>query len=84
MGLEDYKVVLYRNHSDGWVAEIPAIAGCHALVPAPEQAFAKLAELFGIIEQEYREQGKQMPAGAVESVSAQRSRHRKGAPAFHS
>jgi hypothetical protein len=25
MGFDDYKVVLYRNQPDGWVAEIPAI-----------------------------------------------------------
>jgi len=24
---DDYKVVLYRNQPDGWVAEIPAIRG---------------------------------------------------------
>jgi len=30
MGFDDYKVVLYRNQPDGWVAEIPAIPGCHA------------------------------------------------------
>ncbi len=32
MGLDDYKVVLYRNEPDGWVAEIPAIEGCYALM----------------------------------------------------
>ena len=36
MGFDDYKVVLYRNHPDGWVAEIPAIPGCHALMPTRE------------------------------------------------
>jgi predicted RNase H-like HicB family nuclease len=28
MSLDAYKVVLYRNQPDGWVAEIPSIAGC--------------------------------------------------------
>ena len=36
MGFDDYKVVLYRNHPDGWVAEIAAIPGCHALMPTRE------------------------------------------------
>jgi hypothetical protein len=34
MGFDDYKVVLYRNQPEGWVAEIPAIPGCHALADA--------------------------------------------------
>ena len=25
MGIDDYKLVIYRNQPDGWVAEIPAI-----------------------------------------------------------
>src|SRR5438105_3398775 len=33
MGFDDYKIVLYRNQPEGWVAEIPAIPGCHALMP---------------------------------------------------
>ena len=70
MAFEDYKVVLYRNQPDGWVAEIPAIAGCHALMPTPEQAFAELAEVFGMIEQEFREQGKSMPVDTTEIVHA--------------
>ena len=32
----NYKLVIYRNQPDGWVAEIPAIAGCHALMPSAE------------------------------------------------
>ena len=30
MTFDDYKVVLYRNQPDGWVADIPSIPGCHA------------------------------------------------------
>lgn len=32
MSLNDYKVVLYRNHPGDWVAEVPSIPGCHALM----------------------------------------------------
>jgi hypothetical protein len=35
--LDDYKVVLYRNQPDGWVAEIPAIPGCYALMATKEE-----------------------------------------------
>ena len=57
MSFEDYKVVLYRNQPDGWVAEIPAIPGCHALMPTPEAAVGELAQVFKLIEEEYRANG---------------------------
>jgi predicted RNase H-like HicB family nuclease len=70
MGFDDYKVVLYRNQPEGWVAEIPAIAGCHALMPTGEEALAELAQVFRMIEQEYREHGKPMPVDTTEIVHA--------------
>jgi predicted RNase H-like HicB family nuclease len=54
MSFEDYKFVVYRNQPDGWVAEIPAIAGCHALTPTAEEAVAELAAVFRLIEAEHR------------------------------
>ena len=36
MKLEDYKVVLYRQQDGSWVAEIPANAGCYALMETRE------------------------------------------------
>lgn len=70
MGFDDYKVVLYRNQPSGWVAEIPTLAGCRALMPTGEDALAELAQVFRLIEQEYREQGKPMPVGTTEIVHA--------------
>jgi len=55
IGFGDYKGVLYRNQSDGWVAEIPSIAGCHALIPTAEDALAELAAVFRLIDEEHRE-----------------------------
>lgn len=49
MGFDDYKLVIYRNQPEGWVAEIPAIAGCHALMPTAEQAVTELAQVFRLI-----------------------------------
>jgi predicted RNase H-like HicB family nuclease len=54
MGFDDYKVVLYRNQPEGWVAEIPAIPGCHALMPTREAALAELAAVFQLISEESR------------------------------
>jgi predicted RNase H-like HicB family nuclease len=70
MGLDDYKVVLYRNHPDGWVAEIPAIDGCYALMSTRELALAELAQVFEIIAAEYREKGAALPIDTTEIVHA--------------
>jgi predicted RNase H-like HicB family nuclease len=70
MGLDDYKVVLYRNHPDGWVAEVPSIRGCHALMPTREEALAELAAVFQIIADEYAERNEQLPADTTEIVHA--------------
>jgi predicted RNase H-like HicB family nuclease len=55
MGLDDYKVVLYRNQPEGWVAEIPAIQGCYALMATREEALSELERVFEMIAAEYRD-----------------------------
>jgi hypothetical protein len=49
MNLDDYKVVLYGNQPAGWVAEIPAIPGCYALMEMREEAVSELARVFEMI-----------------------------------
>jgi predicted RNase H-like HicB family nuclease len=70
MSLDDYKVVLYRNQPDGWVAEIPAIHGCYALMPTREDALAELASVFEMIAVEYSERGQLLPADSTAIVNA--------------
>jgi predicted RNase H-like HicB family nuclease len=72
MVLDDYKVVLYRNQPDGWVAEIPAIQGCYALMPTREQALAELSNVFEMIAAEYQEKGLSLPADSTAIVNAWR------------
>ena len=69
MGVDDYKVVLYRQ-DDAWVAEIPAIAGCYALMPSRDEALAELLHVYHLIEDEYRQRGKALPADTTEIVNA--------------
>jgi predicted RNase H-like HicB family nuclease len=57
MTLDDYKVVLYRNQPSGWVAEVPAIEGCYALVPTSQEALAELGRVFEMISAEFQEKG---------------------------
>jgi len=57
MRFEDYKIVVYRQENGSWVAEIPAIGGCYALMKTREEALAELPNVFSMIEDEYREKG---------------------------
>lgn len=70
MSFDDYKLVVYRNQPDGWVAEIPAIAGCHALMPTVEEAVSELAKVFQLIEEEHRASGRDLPRDSTEIVHA--------------
>jgi predicted RNase H-like HicB family nuclease len=70
VSFDDYKLVVYRNQPDGWVAEIPAIPGCHALMPTAEEAVAELANVFRLIEEEYRSGGRPLPRDSTEIVHA--------------
>ena len=70
MTLDNYKVVLYRNQPDGWVAEVPSISGCYALMPTREEALAELARVFEMIVAEYQEKGQSLPADTTEIVYA--------------
>jgi len=70
MGIDDYKVVLYRNRPDGWVAEIPAIPGCHALMATREEALAELIDVFRLISEEHQDRNEPLPADTTEIVHA--------------
>jgi predicted RNase H-like HicB family nuclease len=52
VSLDDYKVVFYRNQPDGWVAEVPSISGCYALMPTRDEALAELERVFEMISAE--------------------------------
>ena len=70
MKLEDYKVVLYRNRPEGWVAEIPSMPGCYALMSTREEALSELEQVFEMIAAEYREKGLSTPADTTEIMHA--------------
>ena len=70
MKLEDYKTVLYRQQDGSWVAEIPAIPGCYALMDTREAALAELINVFAMIAAEYRQKGLALPSDTTEIVNA--------------
>jgi predicted RNase H-like HicB family nuclease len=70
MTLHDYKTVLYRQEDGSWVAEVPAIPGCYALMQTREEALAELEDVFAMIAAEYREKGQPLPADTTEILHA--------------
>lgn len=70
MTLEDYKAVLYRQADGAWVAEIPALAGCYALMDTKQEALQELAKVFEMIAAEYREKGTPLPHDTTEVLHA--------------
>ena len=70
MKLGNYKTILYRQENGSWVAEIPAIPGCYALMDTREAALAELTNVFAMIAEEYREKGLELPADTTEIVNA--------------
>jgi predicted RNase H-like HicB family nuclease len=67
---EDYKTVLYRQDDGSWVAEIPAIPGCYALMGSRDQALVELAKVFNLIAEEFRQKGQPLPADTTEIINA--------------
>ena len=70
MSIDDYKIILYRQQNGSWVAEIPSIPGCYALMKTREEALAELPNVFSMIEDEYREKGQELPDDSTEIVNA--------------
>lgn len=61
MKFEDYRTIFYQQDDGNWVAEIPAIPSCYALMPSREEALSELRLVFEMIEDEFREKGLSLP-----------------------
>ena len=70
MTIADYKTVLYRQDDGSWVAEIPALPGCYALMNTRAEALEELSRVFDLIAEEYRDQGRTLPTDPTEIVNA--------------
>jgi predicted RNase H-like HicB family nuclease len=71
---EDYKIVLYKQQDNTWVAEIPAIKGCYAVTPTMDAVIPELRRVFGIIEQEYQVKGLALPVDTTNIMHTMRSK----------
>ena len=65
--LRDYKTILYRQEDGSWVAEVPAIPGCYALMSTRSQALRELENVLIMISDEYVEHGRSLPASSSEN-----------------
>ena len=69
-GLDAYKIVLYRQDDGAWVAEVPAVAGCYALMRTREEALTELGRVFDMVAEEFSEKGVPLPEDTTEIVNA--------------
>jgi len=65
-GLANYKIILYAQEDGSWVAEVPAIGGCYALMNTREEALQELEKVFRMIREEYAQSGKPLPVDRTE------------------
>ncbi len=70
MAFDDYKAVIYKQEDGSWVAEIPAIGGCYALMRTRQEALSELKKVFDMIADEYREKGRPLPEDTTQIINA--------------
>ena len=70
MTIADYKVVLYCQLDGSWVAEVPAIGGCYALMNTRDAALTELRRVFQLIADEHAERGQVLPVDTTQIVHA--------------
>ena len=50
--------IIRPDDNDTYVAYLPTISGCHAYGNTPEEARQELNNVFGMIQEEYKEESK--------------------------
>jgi predicted RNase H-like HicB family nuclease len=72
MTIENYKIVLSCQEDGAWLAEIPSITGCYAIMPNHEEALRELVRVFEVIAAEYRLKGLDLPTDNTQVVRVMR------------
>ncbi|MGB7414043.1 MAG: type II toxin-antitoxin system HicB family antitoxin [Thermosynechococcaceae cyanobacterium] len=70
--LHQYTIILRPESNGTFVAQVPAIPGCHAWGETPTAAQAELVNVFTMIYEEHQEEGKSLPEN-IELVFADAS-----------
>jgi len=69
---EDYKIVLRCQEDGAWIAEIPCIPACFAVMPTYEEAALELVRVFEVIAAEYLAKGLSLPTDDVQVARVMR------------
>lgn len=59
--LHDYTTMIRPDDNGTFVAQVPAIPGCHAWGTTSKEAQKELFHVFEMIQEEYREAGQALP-----------------------
>ncbi|MBI4381885.1 MAG: type II toxin-antitoxin system HicB family antitoxin [candidate division NC10 bacterium] len=59
--LEDYTIVIRPDDNGTYVAYVPAMEGCYAWGRTLDEARAELVNVFDMIKEEYKEEGRPLP-----------------------
>jgi predicted RNase H-like HicB family nuclease len=70
MTIGNYKTVMYCQDDGSWVAEIPAVSGCYALMASRDAALAELTRVLALVAEEYRQKGQPLPSDTPEIFDA--------------
>ena len=57
----DYTIIIRPEDNGTFAAYVPAIAGCHAWGKTPDEAQAELINVFEMIQEVYKEEGRLLP-----------------------
>ena len=67
--LHDYTVVIRPDDNGTFVAQVPAIDGCHAWGRTPDEARTELKHVFDMMVEEFVEAGRELPPDVVMSFA---------------
>ena len=67
--LQQYTIVIRPDDNGTFVANVPAIPGCHALGRSAEEAQTELLTVFEMIAEEYQEEGRSLPPDVPDLIA---------------
>jgi predicted RNase H-like HicB family nuclease len=70
MDARRYKIVVYRQEDGWWVAEIPSLPACYALMPTQQEAIQELNGVFDMVAEEYEAKGLPLPEDSTQVIHA--------------
>ena len=70
--IDRYTVVIWPDDNGTFVAEVPAIDGCHAWGRTADEARAELSNVFEMIAEEYAERSEPLPPDPNQAAAISR------------